>query len=130
MNDIISEKHWSKEIPAVGDRFVPRDSRESYVASLRVVYVAEGYVMYEATAARESHIFMDVMKINVFNNAYKKQLFDRAQYVNLYDGWHYDSLESANLADEEYINGNRIGVLYLLPDGTTGFLPENEALRG
>jgi hypothetical protein len=96
----------------------------------RVVSVAEGYVMYQATADN-GRTFMGVAPIGSFNYVYTLAPYDRARYVNLYDGfdYHYDSLESANhhstLHPEE-----RLGVLFLLPDGTTGFLPENEARRG
>jgi hypothetical protein len=57
-------------------------------------------------------------------------LFLHPVYVNIYDmDWHHYSLESANHCRTLY-PGERLGVLFLLLDGTTGFLSENEALRG
>jgi hypothetical protein len=94
----------------------------------RVVTVAEGYVMYQATA-QDGDTFMSVDKISLFNDSYTLAPYDRARYVNVYDwDWHHDSLESANTHASRH-RGSRIGVLFLLPDGTTGFLPENEVRR-
>ena len=63
------------------------------------------------------------------DNAYTLAPYRKARYVNLYEGgWHHDSLESANHFATSHPDG-RLGVLFLLPDGTTGFLPENEARR-
>ena len=114
-------------VPKVGARFLPSEVFDNpYVKAARVVAVAEGYVMYEATA-QDGHTFMNVDKISMFNYCYKSALVDRPLYVNIYDGdWYYDSLEDTN---DRGSLGGRIGVLFLLPDGTTGFLPENEARR-
>jgi hypothetical protein len=113
--------------PVVNEIFVSRQP-DAYIKMARVVTVEEGYVMYQATAD-DGCPFMDVMKIESFNYLYTLAPYDRARYVNLYNGdCHHDSLESANHHATLYA-GVRLGVLFLLPDGTTGFLSENEARR-
>jgi hypothetical protein len=119
------ENAWSA--PVANEIFVPRKP-EAHIKMARVVTVAEGYVMYQATR-NDGHTFMDVMKVNMFNNSYTLAPHGKARYVNLYDGeWYHDSLESANHFATHH-PAERLGVLFLLPDGTTGFLPENEARR-
>ena len=119
------ENDWSA--PVANEIFVPRQP-DGYTKMARVVTVAEGYVMYQATA-QDGHTFMNVDKISMFNYSYTLAPYDRARYVNLYDGdWYYDSLEGANTYAGRH-SGGRIGVFFLLPDGTAGFLPENEARR-
>jgi hypothetical protein len=125
MTDKPNYENWSA--PVANEIFVRREP-DAYIKMVRVVTVAEGYVMYQATA-QDGHTFMNVDKISMFNNSYTLAPYDKARYVNVYD-WdrHHDSLESANTHASRHSIG-RIGVLFLLPDGSTGFLPENEARR-
>jgi hypothetical protein len=127
MTDKPNYENWSAPVPVANEIFVPRDP-DGYIKMARVVTVAEGYVMYRVTM-NDGGTFMNVMKVGAFNDWYTLAPYRKARYVNVYDGeWHHDSLESANhfaiSTDVE-----RLGVFFLLPDGTTGFLPENEARR-
>jgi hypothetical protein len=125
MTDKPNYENWSA--PVANEIFVPREP-DAYTKMVRVVTVAEGYVMYQATAM-DGHTFMNVDKISMFNYSYTLAPYGKARYLNVYDwDWHHDSLESANTYASRH-SGGRIGVLFLLPDGTTGFLPENEAPR-
>lgn len=125
MTDKPNYENWSA--PVANEIFVSRKP-DTFIKMARVVTVAEGYVMYQATAA-DGHTFMDVMKISTFNYSYTLAPYSKARYVNVYDGdWYHDSLEAANTYAGRH-SGGRIGVFFLLPDGTTGFLPENEARR-
>jgi hypothetical protein len=127
MTDKPNYENWSAPVPVANEIFVPREP-DAHVKMARVVTVAEGYVMYQATA-QDGDTFMNVMKVGAFNDWYTLAPYDRARYVNLYDGeWHHDSLESANHFATHH-PAERLGVLFLLPDGTTGFLPENEVRR-
>jgi hypothetical protein len=125
MTDKPNYENWSA--PVANEIFVAREP-DAYIKMARVVTVKEGYVMYQATTD-DGHTFMGVTKVSAFNYSYTLAPYGKARYVNVYDmDWHLNSLESANRHASLYPR-ERLGVLFLLPDGTAGFLPENEARR-